>query len=193
MSEKTKWLSCGQANELDLVNYLQTLGFEPVKIRNQDYWYLSPLRKENTASFKVNRKINCWYDHGIAEGGTLIDFGLKYHVCTLPELLEMLSHGNSFVHQLISKVSIVPSIETKLLITAIKPLNSPALLNYLEGRGIDIAIAKEHCQQVSYQLNEQHYYGIGFKNDEGGYEIRNPFYKYSSAPKAIRTFANGKN
>ncbi len=30
------------------------LGFEPVKIRQFDYWYLSLLREEKTASCKVN-------------------------------------------------------------------------------------------------------------------------------------------
>jgi len=31
------------------------------------YWYLSPLREEKEASFKVNRKKNVWYDHGIGK------------------------------------------------------------------------------------------------------------------------------
>src|SRR5690606_10647385 len=31
------------------------------------------------------------------------------------------------------------------------------------------------------------YYGIGFKNDSGGYEIRNPYFKASSSPKDITT------
>ena len=35
------------------------------KINNNDYWYLSPLRNEKEASFKINRSKNTWYDHGI--------------------------------------------------------------------------------------------------------------------------------
>ena len=49
--------NCKIANQIDLVNYLETLGHEPSKIKNQDYWYLSPLRNENTPSFKVNQKL----------------------------------------------------------------------------------------------------------------------------------------
>ena len=33
------------------------------------YWYLSPLRNERTPSFKVNDRINEWYDFGEATGG----------------------------------------------------------------------------------------------------------------------------
>lgn len=58
-------LNCEQAKHIDLVDYLATLGHHPEKIRNNDYWYLSPLREEKTASFKVNRKLNVWYDHGV--------------------------------------------------------------------------------------------------------------------------------
>ena len=78
---------CQQANQLDLVDYLQTLGFAPQKIRGNDYWYISPLRDEKTASFKVNHKLNAWYDHGDGRGGKLVDFGILYFNCTVTELL----------------------------------------------------------------------------------------------------------
>lgn len=48
------------AKQLDLVDYLASLGFQPEKIRGQDYWYRSPLRQEKTASFKVNRAKRLW-------------------------------------------------------------------------------------------------------------------------------------
>ncbi len=56
---------------MDMVEYLQKLGYQPQKIRNNDYWYLSPLRDEKTASFKVNRKLNAWYDFGLGQGGNI--------------------------------------------------------------------------------------------------------------------------
>jgi hypothetical protein len=60
-----KKLTMAQAKQTDLVDYLAFLGHRPQKVRNEDYWYLSPLREEKTASFKVNRKKNVWYDHGV--------------------------------------------------------------------------------------------------------------------------------
>lgn len=80
-------LSCKDARQLDLVDYLASIGHHPQKIRNQDYWYLSPLRQERTPSFKVSRRLNMWYDHGIGKGGNLIDFGLLYFNCPVSDLL----------------------------------------------------------------------------------------------------------
>ena len=37
-------MNCEQANQMNLVDYLYTLGFNPSKIRNDDHWYLSPFR-----------------------------------------------------------------------------------------------------------------------------------------------------
>lgn len=71
-----KRLSFAEARKIDLVQYLSDLGFEPAKIRSNDYWYLSPLRQEKTPSFKVNRKLNVWFDHGIQKGGNLVNFGM---------------------------------------------------------------------------------------------------------------------
>ncbi|MBE8712674.1 CHC2 zinc finger domain-containing protein [Sphingobacterium hungaricum] len=91
-------LSIEEAKEMDMVNYLSSLGHEPLKIRNNDHWYLSPLREEKTPSFKINRKLNRWYDHGLGKGGNLVDFGIEYHRCTVGELLDSLS-GNFSLQQ----------------------------------------------------------------------------------------------
>ena len=92
-----------EAKQIDLVDYLAALGHRPQKIRNKDYWYLSPLREEKTPSFKVNRSLNAWYDHSIGKGGNLIDFGILYFNCTVSDLLQHLSQYQStpisFFHQ----------------------------------------------------------------------------------------------
>jgi DNA primase len=70
-----KKLSCREAREIDLVDYLASLGHIPRKMNGADYWYLSPLRDEKTPSFKINRQKGVWYDHGTGQGGDIIDFG----------------------------------------------------------------------------------------------------------------------
>jgi len=86
-------LTCAQANGLDLIRYLESLGFLPQKIRGEDYWFLSPLRDEKTPSFKVARKTNLWYDHGFGNGGDLIDFGVLFHRCSIREFLQKLTES----------------------------------------------------------------------------------------------------
>ena len=89
-------MSCAAARQIDLVEYLDFLGCRPQQIRQHNYWYLSPLREEKTASFKVNRTLNAWYDFGMGKGGDLIDFGVLFHHCSIPELLQKLAAHTLF-------------------------------------------------------------------------------------------------
>ncbi|HEU4606900.1 MAG TPA: CHC2 zinc finger domain-containing protein, partial [Chitinophagaceae bacterium] len=84
---KSPTITCAQAKQIDLVDYLASLGYQPQKVRNGDYWYHSPLREEKTPSFKVNRKLNVWYDHGTGKGGDLVDFGTLYFNCNITDFL----------------------------------------------------------------------------------------------------------
>ena len=186
-------LTIDEAKAIDLVNYLSALGFEPSKTRGNDYWYLSPFRNEKEASFKINRRLNRWYDHGLGKGGNLIDFGILYFNCSIGELLQNLNSNFSLQHPNFENKTYTNTRENKIKIIKEIKLNSPSLLRYLEQRRIPIEIAQNYCVEVRYTLNEKNYFGIGFKNDLGGFEIRTPFFKTSSSPKGITTFSNGKN
>lgn len=190
MDFRNKWLSISEAKEIDMVSFLAGLGYEPSKIRNNDYWYHSPLRDEKTPSFKVNRRLNCWYDHGLGKGGNLIDFAILYHGCTISELLQNLS-GNFSFHEPVPRTTFTKQEqESQLKILGDFALSSSALLRYLQQRRIPVDIADRYCREVRYELNGKVYYGIGFRNDSGGFEIRNPYFKASSSPKGITSFNN---
>ncbi len=185
-------ISLDEARQIDMVEYLSKFGYQPSKIKNFDYWYLSPLRDEKTASFKINRKLNCWYDHGIGKGGNLIDFAILYHNCTVGEFLKEVN-GHFPFHKPVA----LPlhkdedHLDCKIEIVSERTISSLALERYLTQRRIPINVAKEYCKEVTYKLNDKEYYSIGFKNDAGGYELRNQYYKASSSPKDIKTFGNG--
>jgi len=192
MNSENKRRAFEEARQTDMIDYLSKLGYEPVKVRNCNYWYLSPLREEKTASFKVNKALNRWYDHGLGKGGNIIDFGIAYHQCTAGELLQQLANGFSF-HQPILRQSSEHqkgSDESKIKIIKEGVLSSFALVHYLSERRIPINIAEHFCKEVKYELNGKEYFGIGFKNNSRGYEIRNPYFKASSSPKDVTTFNN---
>ncbi|MFV8341060.1 hypothetical protein [Flavobacterium sp. XS2P39] len=88
-------MTIDQAKTMDMISYLCTLGFKPSKIRGADFWFFSPFRDERTPSFKINQRLNCWYDQKI---GKLIDFGVLYYNCTTSELLQKLK-GNFLLQQ----------------------------------------------------------------------------------------------
>jgi len=191
MDFRKKRLSAQEAKKMDLTAYLTSLGHQPVEIRNVEYWYRSPLRNEQDPSFKVNQKLNLWFDHGLGKGGNLIDFGILYHGCSVLELLQKLDTDFSLQQPAIFTTNKSVETENKIKILGDFPLTSPSLLRYLEERKIPLEIANEFCCEVRYELGEKIYFGIGFKNNSGGYEIRNPYFKTSSSPKDITTQNNG--
>ena len=66
-----KQFTCDDAKGIDMIEYLASLNHHPLKIRNLECWYLSPLKKEKTPSFKIDRIKQVWFDHGLGKGGTL--------------------------------------------------------------------------------------------------------------------------
>ena len=67
----------------------------------------------------------------------------------------------------------------------VRELSHPALLRYLQERGINTALAKPECKELHFTHNGKPYFAIGFPNVAGGYEVRNPFFKGCIAPKDI--------
>jgi Toprim domain-containing protein len=200
-----KKLSCAAAKELDLVDFLASLGHEPAKVKNQDFWYQSPLREEKTPSFKVDRRLNVWYDHGTGKGGDLVDFGTLYYRCTVSELLHRLSNyrpGQTLSFQPPSPVSTSSSSqssfagekkdspESKIVILDTRSLVDQTLLAYLGKRCIPLNIADRFCREVDFLLYGKKHTVIGFPNKSGGYELRNEHFKGSSAPKDITFLDN---
>lgn len=151
--------------------------------------YLSPLRTEKHASFKVNTEINQWYDFGIGRGGNII---------ALAELLYNSSDVSYLIHQIERNApsSVSGSLPTVKPITPqnsfehlqVLPITHPALIKYLEERCIDVETARTVCKELHFDTRGKHYFGIGFPNIAGGYEIRNPFFKGCIAPKDISHF-----
>lgn len=192
MNKSFKRISCAEAKAIDIVEYLAKAGYHPQKVRGNDYWYLSPLREEKTASFKVNRKMNRWYDHGEGRGGNLIDFALLFHNCRLSDWLQGLNENYQMTRSVIPSTSNrITKQENPIIVLEDLPITSKPLVDYLAERKISLSAANIFCREISYTLRDKKYYGIGFKNDAGGFEIRNRFYKNGSSPKAITTIKNG--
>jgi len=195
MDFRKKRLTCEEANRIDMVDYLASLGYQPTRISGHSYWYLSmlPERSEGNASFKVNRNRNQWYDFGDGCGGSFVDFGVRYHRCSVSDLLKTLSGIASNSGQTVSRPSssIAKEPEQKIRILDDKPIEAERLVLYLKNRRIPLDVAQQYCREVTFAFKDKTYYAIGFRNDLGGYELRNEYYKSSSSPKDIRFLDHG--
>jgi len=48
-------LTVAEARQIDMVDYLSSLGFQAIKTRGNDYWYISPFRGERTPSLQYEK------------------------------------------------------------------------------------------------------------------------------------------
>jgi hypothetical protein len=196
MDGNKRRITLEEIKQMDIVDYLAGLGFQPqtVKKNGTDHWYLSPLRTEGEASFKVNQTRNRWFDFGLYKGGNLVDFCLLYFNCTIPELLDKFSQEKSaerlpVVH--FGHHEGLAENEPLIRVLSERALFRYPLKNLLYERGIPVDLAAKFCCEVDYEMNGRRRYAIGFKNNSGGYELRDPKFKRSSSPKDMTSIENG--
>lgn len=180
------------AKRIRLEDLLSTLGFLPVKTAKAGVilWYNSPFRTDKDPSFKVNTKINTWYDFGNGEGGNILDFLIRYENTDLKGALSLLD-GLQIREFMNSKVAQYLNSEVK--IKKVQPLENAALITYLQERKINPDIAKLYLQEIYYIANKKHYFAVAMQNDSGGFEIRNKYFKGGVKTKDITTKRKKEN
>ena len=169
--------------KIQIADFFAEKGYLPISKKGANWWYLSPLHSENTASFMVNVDKNVWYDFGLGKGGGLAT------------LVNLLYHPNNFQDYLHHLSGIRTSFPSTLKTTRegsetfsnveVKSLVNSALLKYLGNRGITQQVASQYCKEVHYQNHGKSYFAVGFSNRSGGYEIRNAYFKGCIPPKDI--------
>ena len=103
--------------------------------------------------------------------------------------------GNDFVpSNLLEIISNEAESEPTLVLKSKCPIQHLALIRYLEQRGIPLPLARKHLCQVRVEIRTtgKSFFALGFRNEEGGHELRNPFFKGSLKPKTI-TFIRGEH
>ncbi|HYF69061.1 MAG TPA: toprim domain-containing protein [Ohtaekwangia sp.] len=182
-----------QLNEIPIVEFLEKEGIYPARKVGRNSWYISPIRaKERSPSFKVDDKINRWYDHGIGEGGKLFDLALRlYQTSDVKALIEVLNNHYSLPIKSYTARSYSAVREPLISIEDVRPLGfHQALVHYLNSRGIDFNVADQYCKDVTFKLKDKTYFAVGFQNRSGGFELRNSLFKGSSSPKDITIVRN---
>ena len=186
-------MNSSQAKQIRITDYLNSKSIRPRRIQGNDFWYCSPLRQETIPSFKVNDSANIWYDHGLGQGGNIIDLVMAMHrLETVSQALEKLSRTTPFPPAQSFSFQ-QQKTSSGIVILKTTPVNNFALVEYIKSRHIDIEIARKYCKDVYYTVNGKSYFSVGFGNDSGGYELSNPYFKGSISPKEITTFRNERD
>ena len=184
-------MNCTEAKKIPITYYLHTIGITPKDVKNGSAWYCSPFRQETKPSFKVDRENNIWYDFGTGSGGNILDLVMNLNKTGIPGALLILQKPElskpdlSFSEQQSSNPA-------NIKIKHLQPLQNRALIEYLNSRKITPAKAANYVQEAYYTVNEKQYFALAFKNDRGGFELRNKYFKGSSSPKAVTTISGHK-
>ena len=177
-----------------ITDYLQSLGLEPVKSVGQELVYYSPKTNEKTPSFFVNPSKNLFKDYSGGNGGDvicLVQYLENLDFTTACKHLEKITNGlvlQSSENSFLFSRNIVISPKSLTTIEDVKPLQHQTLIDYCQTRKIPFHIAFKFLSEVHYSNNGKRYYSLGFRNDKGGFELRNQHFKGCTAPKAITTF-----
>jgi DNA primase len=183
-------MNCKQFNSISLEEVLQILGHLPTKQTEKEAWFLNPFSTENQASFKLDKRNNIWYLHSEGIGGNNTDFMIKYLNASVKEVLEWAENQifSSF-HQQNFPNQKLENLHKNYEIIEVKEIQHPALMEYLRTRKVENQT--EFLKEIHYQMNDKNYFGIGFKNNSGGYEIRNKYSKICLGKKDVSTIKNG--
>ena len=176
-----------EIKSIPLAAFLSQLGHEPAARKGTRLWYRSPLRQEQTPSFKVETTLNCWYDFGIGKGGNIIDLATELYQSTDLRYL-MRCIANSYPVPSVQTVATsfaprhsAPSVERFEVV----PLEHRALVAYLQERGIPAHIVKANCKEAHYSFNGKSYFAVVFENVNNGWELRNKYFKGCRGRKDI--------
>jgi hypothetical protein len=185
-----KHMNSTQAREIPIEKILENLGCEPIKSNENESWYLSPFRVEKTASFKLNRTLNRFFDHGEQKGGNTIDFVIFKFGFNVSEALSYLEKFDSFFsfQKQIFETPVI--LESNIQIEKVIEIQHLALIQYLRSRKILNFQNESVLKEVHYSINNKKYFAIGFENRSGGFEIRSKYAKICIGKKDISIISN---
>lgn len=168
---------------------LESFKLFPVKENRRTTFYFALDRKEKIPSLCVDYSKNSAFDFGTGKSYDVISVVQQIKKCSVSEALKYLSSFNFPAKA--EYVTEETQSEISYRILKITEIRHPALIQYLESR--KVYEQKECVREVHYEMDGRKYFGIGFKNDSGGFEIRNKYAKVCLGPKDITLINNSNN
>mgnify|MGYP003603988210 FL=1 len=182
-------MNCKQANEnISIREILESFSLFPSKDNRRTAFYLAFDREEKTPSLSVNFEKNTAFDFGTGMKYDNVSLVQGIKKCSVSEALEYLKRFDYSIstNQKIETDNFKPKSGYQIL--DIKELEHPSLMEYLKSRKLDSL--KSELKEIHYELNGKNYFGLGFKNDSDGYEIRNPYIKLCLGKKDLTSIKN---
>ena len=174
-----------RAKSTDIYDYIISQGNTPIRENNRKAYFLSPKRAESSPSFEVNRIKNTWSDWGDSGAyGDAIDYVVWMNECTIAEAIDILT-GEGELKKYHKPSTFEPEVKQIDIVEERDKITNETLIEYLElTRKIPVEVANKYCTMALFQFaSSRHtsHWGIGMKNDKGGYSLRNQWFKGNTA------------
>ena len=186
-------MNCKTANEnISIREILESFSLFPSKENQKVSFYFAFDRNEKTPSVAVNYSKNSAFDFGTGKQYDNVSLVQAIKRCSVSEALKYLrqfefsnfeQNQNNKNEQTLNQKS-NPNYE----VLNIKTIENYHLLEYLKSRKLESQ--KTELLEIHYQLKDKKYFGLAFKNDSNGYEIRNKYSKICLGKKDISTIKN---
>ena len=182
-------MNCKQANtQISIRRVLESFSLFPSKDNSKAAFYFAFDREEKTPSLFVNFINNVAFDFGTGKKYDVVSLVQGIKQCSVSQALEYLSQFDFSFQQQICNIT---KNESKYEILSISEVKHNALIQYLKERRIENNI--HLLKEIHYKISNKEYFGIGFKNDANGYEVRNKYSKICIGRKDITTIKNNSN
>ena len=183
-------MNCAQANKIPIRLILESFSLFPSKENPKTAFYFALDRVEKTPSLSVDFVTNKSFDFGTGRNYDVVSTVQTLKKCSVSEALKYLEQFSfSLQSQEILTIQKLENLSKSYGITEVKEIQHPALLEYLKDRKVERQIA--FLNEVHYKMYDKNYFGIGFKNVSGCYEIRNAYSKICLGKKDITSIKNG--
>ena len=195
-------MNINEFRKIPIQDIVEKLGGKFIKDKGGRLQYTSPFREETAGSFYVYTNNNKWFDFGHTgsiQKGDGIDLvreflGVKGASNSVSDAL---GYFEGYRPEPTKYRAPQPSqrkeSENRLIIDQVRDSLSPSSVRYMSDvRGIsNIGVLRANLKQVHFHFEktpEKPLYAVGFKNNEGGFELRakaNVDMKYAAGTKAV--------
>ncbi|MCT3897571.1 toprim domain-containing protein [Elizabethkingia anophelis] len=175
-------MNCEQIKEkVSIRTVLESFQLFPVKENRRTAFYFALNREEKIPSFSVDFAKNKAFDFGTGKSYDVISIVQQMNKCSVSDALKYLMKFD-FSIVVEDRIEVIKPKDL-YSITRVNEIKHPALIQYLKSRRV---YEQRHLvKEIVYELNGKKFFGIGFLNDSGGYEIRNKYAKICLGQKDV--------
>lgn len=154
-----------KVNSFDVEQYLHGKGISIFR-SSKGYCFKSPFRTDSNPSAIIYFNTKLYQDIGSGQKMNLINFIMRLENCNFDTAFQIVS--NHTTHETQYRAPETPTAQAAKYIY--QPLQHRNLITYAQKRGVSEPTAKKYLSEC--WKNGKYYY-LAFRNDNGGYALRN--------------------